>query len=172
MQPDQPDTSNAQEWLISYGDLMSLLLCFFIMLYAVSTVQETKFQSATESIRGGFGLFHNKSQSLKPGVNPNSQKTGSIVLFEPGSDDLSDSAKQDLNEIYRQLLGSTDKIQIVGHAGFGEPSVYRRELDLAYSRAISVWDYLVSLGISREHCEIVQQASESGGALVEIRGIR
>jgi flagellar motor protein MotB len=169
MEHEKTETS---DWLITYSDLMSLLLCFFVMLYAVSTVQETKFQSATESIRGGFGLFHNKSQSPKPGAKPISQKAGRIILFDQGSDDLSDSAKRDLNEIYRQLLGTTDKIQIVGHAGFGEPSVYRRELDLAYSRAISVWDYLVSLGITREHCEIVQQASESGGALVEIRGIR
>jgi len=172
MQPDKPDTSNAQEWLISYSDLMSLLLCFFVMLYAISTVQETKFQSATESLRSGFGFFHNKSQSLKPIAKPVSQNAGNIILFDLGSDELSDSAKQDLNEIYRQLLGTADKIQIVGHAGFGEPSAYRRELDLAYSRAISVWDYLVSLGIGREHCEIVQQVSESGGALVEIRGIQ
>jgi flagellar motor protein MotB len=172
MQPDNPDTSNTQEWLISYSDLMSLLLCFFVMLYAISAVQETKFQTATESMRSGFGLFNSKSQSLKPGAKQVSKNAGNIILFEPGSDDLSDSAMQDLNEIYRQLLGSTDRIQIVGHAGFGEPSAYRRELDLAYSRAISVWDYLVSLGISRDHCEIVQQASESGGALVEIRGIR
>jgi len=172
MQPDTPDSSNAQEWLISYSDLMSLLLCFFVMLYAISSVQETKFQSATESLRGGFGLFNKKSQSLKPNANSISQNAGNIILFEPGSDDLSDLAKQDLNEIYLQLLGTAGKIQIVGHAGFGESSVYRRELDLAYSRAISVWDYLVSLGISREDCEIVQLASESGGALVEIRGIR
>jgi flagellar motor protein MotB len=172
MQPDKPDTSEIQDWLITYSDLMTLLLCLFVMLYAISTVHETDFQSATESLRGGFGYFHSKGQSLKPGVKSISQKVGGTILFDWGSDDLTDSAKQDLNEIYRQLLGTTNKIQIIGHAGLGEPSGYRRELDLAYSRAISVWDYLVSLGMSRERCEIVPQASESGGALVEIRSVQ
>jgi outer membrane protein OmpA-like peptidoglycan-associated protein len=100
------------------------------------------------------------------------QRIGGVILFDLGSDDLSDAAKQELNEIYQQMLNSPHKVQIIGKAELGEPSAYRRELDLAYSRAVNVWDYLISLGISREHCEIVQQASESGGALVEVRGIR
>lgn len=172
MQPDKNDQLEAPEWQISYSDLMSLLLCLFVMLYAISTVQETKFQSATESLRGGFGFFHNKSQSLTSSTKSISQKVGGTILFDWGSDDLTDSAKQELNEIYRQLLNTTNKIQIVGHAGLGEPSAYRRELDLAYSRAINVWDYLLSLGISREQYEIVQRASESEGALVEIRSVQ
>jgi hypothetical protein len=77
-----------------------------------------------------------------------------------------------LNEVYRQLLGVPGEVQIIGRAELGEPSAYRRELDLAYSRAIAVWDYLVSLGMSRERCQIVQQVSESEGPLVEIRSVR
>jgi flagellar motor protein MotB len=169
---DNNDNSEPQDWLITYSDLMSLLLCLFVMLYAISTVQESKFESATESLRGGFGFFGNTSKSFKTVSLPAGQKKKKKILFDWGSDDLSDAAKQELNEVYRQLLGTPNNIQIVGQAGLGEPSAYRRELDLAYSRAINVWDYLVSLGIDRERCEIVQQTSESGNALVEIREIR
>ena len=172
MQPDQPDTSNSQEWMISYSDLMSLLLCLFVMLYALSTVQETRFQSATESLRGSFGFFGNARPSFKSVAKPTGQKVGGTILFNGGSDDLTDTAKQELNEVYRQLLGTSSKIQIAGKAEWGESSAYRRELDLAYSRAINVWDYLVSLGMNRDQCELVQQVGESEGALVEIRSIR
>jgi flagellar motor protein MotB len=172
MKPEKSDSTDSPEWMISYSDLMSLLLCFFVMLYAISTVQETKLQSATESLRSGFGLFGNANSAITSGKRAIAQKVGGTILFDRGSDDLADSAKQELDEIYRQLLGTTNKIQIVGQAGFGEPSAYRRELDLAYSRAISVWDYLVSLGISRERCEIVQQANESAAARVEVRSVK
>ena len=172
MQPEQNDNSEPQDWLITYGDLMSLLLCLFVMLYAISAVQETKIQSATESLRGGFGLFGTQKPP-KTGVTSKlaGQKEGGTILFDEGSDDLSDTAKQELNEVYRQLAGTPDRIQIVGQARLGEPSAYRRELDLAYTRAINVWDYLVSLGMNREKCEIVQQAGETEGSLVEIRSV-
>ena len=166
------DKDNTQDWLVTYGDLMTLLLCVFVLLYAISTVQETKFSSATESLRGGFGVFGNTNSLSKSLSKPHGQKVGGTVLFNPGSDDLSDSAKQELNEVYRQLLGSPYKVQIIGRARLGEPSAYRRELDLAYSRVINVWDYLVSLGMSRERCQIVQQTGETEGSFVEIQYVR
>ena len=170
----QPDNQDTPDWLITYGDLMTLLLCCFVMLYALSTVQETRFQSATESLRGGFGLFGNARQSSKQGTNskPAGQKIGGTIPFDWGSDDLTDTAKQELDEVYRQLINLPNKVQIIGQARWGEPSSYRREMDLAYFRAVNVWDYLVSLGIGRERCEIVQQIGEEKRALVEIRCVR
>ena len=172
MQPDKPDTADSPEWLISYSDLMSLFLCFFVMLFALSTMQEERIEAATASLRGGFGLFGNSQQSFNSTSSRTGQQIGGMVVFDWGSDDLSVSAKQELNEIYRQLLNTKNKIQIVGQARLGEPSAYRRELDLAYARAINVWDYLVSLGIDRERLQIAQQAGESEGSFAEIRQVR
>ena len=171
MHPEKPDTNESPDWLITYGDLMTLLLCLFVMLYAISTVQETKVHSATESLRGAFGVFG--GQSFDSGTAPKAlgQNIGGTILFNWGCDELSDSAKQELNDVYRQLLGVSGGVQIIGRAELGEPSAYRREYDLAYSRAIAVWDYLVLLGMNREHCQIVQQVEESEGSLVEIRSV-
>jgi len=167
-----PDTNESHDWLITYSDLMSLLLCLFVMLYALSTLQETKFESATASLRGAFGIFGGPSPGNGTAPNAMGQKIGGTILFDLGSDDLSDAAKQELNEIYRQLLSTTKQVQIVGYAGRGEPSAYRRELDLAYARAVNVWEHLTSLGISGEYCQIAQQTGEKAGALVEIRCYR
>ena len=174
MQPEKDDNDNldSPNWLITYSDLMSLLLCFFVMLYAVSALQESKVHSATESLRGSFGLFG--GQPFKMGIVPKAsgQRVGGSVRFDWGSDDLSDTAKQGLNDVYRQILNTPHKVQVIGYAGLGEPSAYRREWDLAYSRAINVWDYLVSLGMSRERCEIVQQTGETEEPRVEIQCVR
>jgi len=52
---EKPPEAGVPEWILTYGDMMSLLLCFFIMLYAISTLEVVKVQAAVESLREGFG---------------------------------------------------------------------------------------------------------------------
>ena len=42
-------------WIVSYGDMMSLLLTFFIMLYAISTLDAKKSDAVAQSLRETFG---------------------------------------------------------------------------------------------------------------------
>ena len=173
MNPSKPDATDSPEWLISYSDLMSLFLCFFVMLFALSTMQEERIEAATESLRGGFGVFGtNMPFHSGNAARPAGQGIGGTIAFDWGGDDLCDATRRELNEIHLQLLNTPNNIQIVGQARLGEPSAYRRELDLAYARAINVWDYLVSLGIGRERLEIIQQVSTTEQPRVEIRSTR
>jgi len=45
------------EWIVTYGDVMSLLLTFFIMLTAMSQIrkEDDKYQAVVESLREKFG---------------------------------------------------------------------------------------------------------------------
>ena len=45
-------------WVVTFADMMGLLLCFFIMLVAMSEVKAEKFQRALESIQEAFGSTH------------------------------------------------------------------------------------------------------------------
>lgn len=38
-------------WIVTYSDLMSLLLTFFILLYSISSVSEIKFMEASQSLQ-------------------------------------------------------------------------------------------------------------------------
>lgn len=55
------------EWVVTFGDMMSLLLTFFIMLVSMSEIKEEKqFQAVLQSMRRQFG--HEASMaSLTPG---------------------------------------------------------------------------------------------------------
>ena len=44
-------------WLATYGDLMTLLVCFFVMLASLSAVESSKFKKALASIRGALGAM-------------------------------------------------------------------------------------------------------------------
>ncbi|MFH1418828.1 MAG: flagellar motor protein MotB [Planctomycetota bacterium] len=47
----------APMWMVTYGDMMTLLLCFFVMLAALANFDDQKklFMAALESIRRAFG---------------------------------------------------------------------------------------------------------------------
>jgi len=45
---------NHEAWAIPYGDLITLLLAFFVVMYAISTVNEGKYRVLSSSIREAF----------------------------------------------------------------------------------------------------------------------
>jgi len=48
-EPDAP-----AEWLLTYSDLVTLLLTFFVMLYSMSVLDKQKFQQLSHSLRSTF----------------------------------------------------------------------------------------------------------------------
>ncbi len=46
---------NAERWLLTYADMITLLVAFFIMLYSMSVMNQAKFQQLAISVRSGFG---------------------------------------------------------------------------------------------------------------------
>lgn len=51
-----PCKKGAPAWLLTFGDLMSLLLTFFILLVSMSTIDKPKFKMASGSLRDAFGF--------------------------------------------------------------------------------------------------------------------
>lgn len=49
--------SNAFIWLITYGDLVTLCLTFFVLLYSFSTLDNQKWQNVMTSLQGSLGVL-------------------------------------------------------------------------------------------------------------------
>lgn len=47
----------ADDWLATYADLVTLLLCFFVLLFASSELDAQKFQAFLTSFQGGAGVM-------------------------------------------------------------------------------------------------------------------
>jgi len=68
--PQGDPSPGVPDWLVTYGDMMSLLLTFFIMLFSMSEIrQEQKFQAMMESMRRTFGYDMSMVASV-PGTQP------------------------------------------------------------------------------------------------------
>ncbi|HEY3397654.1 MAG TPA: flagellar motor protein MotB [Armatimonadota bacterium] len=46
-----PEHENEDRWLVTYADMITLLLAFFIMMYASSVLNQSKFESIVRSVR-------------------------------------------------------------------------------------------------------------------------
>jgi chemotaxis protein MotB len=54
-------------WLNTFADLMNLLLCFFVLLFAFSTVDAEKYEQIAASFSGSSSILNGGGSSIKEG---------------------------------------------------------------------------------------------------------
>ena len=63
---EAPSGRNAP-WMNTFADLMNLLLCFFVMLFAASEVDAEKFQEIAISMSNSIGIFDGGGKTFGEG---------------------------------------------------------------------------------------------------------
>ncbi len=90
--------SGGAGWMATFSDLMNLLLCFFVLLFAMSSIDEDKFEQLVASLSASFGVLDGGSTSVIEGT-----------LISAGVDDLNE-----LDEYYESVglndEGSSDTL--------------------------------------------------------------
>ena len=69
----EEEHENHERWLVTYADMITLLMVLFIVMFAMSTVEEKKFNALKAGLAAGFG----QSTSVLDG--------SSSILSEPGT---------------------------------------------------------------------------------------
>ena len=54
-------------WLNTFADLMNLLLCFFVLLFAMSNIDAEKFEQISISLSNSFGIFDGGKTAIGEG---------------------------------------------------------------------------------------------------------
>lgn len=57
----------APAWMATFSDLMNLLLCFFVLLFSMSTVDNEKFQLIIASLQSSFSVLPNGGETIGDG---------------------------------------------------------------------------------------------------------
>lgn len=154
-------------WLLTYADLITLLLCFFIMMYTLSQADAERFRSLSRELRqifserpaSGEGLRrleerikgYIKAKGLEGWVKAEREERGLVIrimttsFFEEGSADLTQDMKAVLDELAPMLKELPNFIQVEGHTD-NKPirnERFRSNWELSVARATEVVRYLI-----------------------------
>jgi chemotaxis protein MotB len=89
-------------WMVTYGDMMSLLLTFFVLIVSFSSTEEVKFKTAISSIQRGLGIWPSNA-----GILP------TIVLYQNQTERAQEAAEI-VEEVaqYLQEMKIVDQVEI------------------------------------------------------------
>ena len=65
-------------WMVTYGDMMSLLLCFFVLLFSFSTIDVVKFRDVIIELQGALGVLSGGPMVLNLGDIPARRMTENL----------------------------------------------------------------------------------------------
>ncbi len=82
----------APGWMVTYGDMMSLLLTFFILIVSFSSIQEVEFEKAMGSLKAALGVLPKKS-----GLNQH------IKIIRFGENQVSDEMIREVREMKAKI---------------------------------------------------------------------
>jgi len=116
---EDPATDKSNEWLLTYSDMVTLCLTFFVLLYSFSTIDTVKWKSIVNSLQGALGVM--------PGsVIPN-------TLTEDGEYDENKIEQESLNQ-YLAYIEETKKLEKIQ----GRLNDYLAENDLKENISTSI----------------------------------
>ena len=77
-------------WMDTYGDLVTLLLCFFVLLYSISTVDQAKWVQLVKSFNPNADQVSQIVENTE--IDANDEVPGGVDVDE--FDDLFESLKE------------------------------------------------------------------------------
>src|SRR3954453_15407748 len=61
---DSRASDSQERWLVSYADFITLLFAFFVVMYAISSVNEGRYREMGSSIGVAFGVQNHQEKSF------------------------------------------------------------------------------------------------------------
>jgi chemotaxis protein MotB len=106
MQSRRGPRVGADRWLVSYADFTTLLLVFFMALYTVSDVNETKLATAASSLRAAFNSQEPVEEPVPAAPKPQALPAPGATSSKSGSDDPGRAMTRVRERIEQELAGA------------------------------------------------------------------
>lgn len=151
-----------QLWVISYSDFMTILMIFFLMLFAHRvwakkvSWEDRRVQQlrAAQEAQSGMVQRLSKLASVDVQAERIDIQLPDALLFQSGRADLQMSAQELLTKLTPELNRFNGDIVVEGHTDdlpLGPHSPFKSNWELSVGRAFSVIMFLTGQGVSPAH---------------------
>jgi len=97
---EEEHDGGSERWLVTYADMLTLLMVLFIILFAMSTVDTKKYAQLKDGLANGFG----RSLSILDGASKSIENKGSIEQSVTTSDQLLGELPENQRAQMQQLM--------------------------------------------------------------------
>ena len=126
-------------WMSTYGDMVTLLLCFFVLLFSMSTVDAAKFEAMAASFSQTFSIFTQGSTAIGDGIlisNGVSQLNELSEYFNTtgltaDSDENTDQVDKENTDADKQWSDVTSAEEFLEQAGLKESEEMAEKIEEA-----------------------------------------
>ncbi len=149
----------AERWLLTYADLMNLLLVLFILLYALSKIDVERYQTVAASLRAAFGDATSTQMIGEGGA------AASLIALQadaPASVVPARLEQQQMEEIQENIEEIIEKQGLTGEV---EVSMQERGIVISISEKV-----LFRSGSADMETDFVGIIEKIGGVLLQIPG--
>jgi chemotaxis protein MotB len=121
----------APEWVVTFGDLMSLLLCFFVLLLSFSNMDRQKYKQVAGSLEKAFGVQRKiKVMDIPKGMKMIARDFDQEIIATRIREDLGkeidELIRDELSELRDQISVDSDgqevTIRLMGESTFDSGS--------------------------------------------------
>ncbi|HJV88476.1 MAG TPA: flagellar motor protein MotD [Noviherbaspirillum sp.] len=99
----EDESDNHDRWLVSYADFITLLFAFFVVMYALSSVNEGKYRVLSNSLVNAFGGLQIAPIRVEPPVPPPAMPRG-LPPIRPRTSEALRKEREHLTGVARDLL--------------------------------------------------------------------
>ena len=117
---------HTERWLLTYADLITLLVCFFVVMYSYAQADAEKFKVLSLSMQQAFGQGAVAQDNGMPITQALPADGGAEILGTPGGGGTQ-PAKLDKVALYNQLSKQLERV--AGGLGLGDSVSVQRTDD-------------------------------------------
>jgi chemotaxis protein MotB len=119
------EEENGERWMASYMDMVTVLLCMFIVLFAISSVNQGKYNQLRNSLAAGFGVT--KVNATDPADSTVQVMPDTVYAKGEGATDADKALTEvqravkevhELNALKEQIRAALEKVGLAGSVRF------------------------------------------------------
>lgn len=140
----------APPWMVNYADLMTELVCFYLILYAIGAALNKPTQAAAQQVEEVVKKkdLPGEIKMTKDGLVISLQEQGFHVFFKSGSAEMTDEMRKILDDLaptFNSLAAKKQEMIVEGHTDDVpiHTDRFQSNWELSSARATEVVKYLV-----------------------------